>query len=114
MTFDINIHAKTIRLDQFWPGNINSLRIEFVPRAWSGDVKQQMYIFLQDAARAWELYDLLKDESTELIIKAGQSEADFRAQALKERELRIAREEARANRELVAEGASELEDEMPF
>ncbi|HBJ41173.1 MAG TPA: hypothetical protein DDZ20_10585 [Hyphomonas sp.] len=112
MSFDINIHAKTMRIVKFWPGNGNSLRLQFVSLYWQASKTSDIDVYLEDSARAWDLYDLLKDERTKLVLQDGESEADFRALALKEREARIAREEATANGEFVDE--TPLEEEFPF
>jgi len=63
MAFDVQIHARSFRVERFWPGNSNQITLEFTPRAFQQEVTR-FDMWLEDAARAWEIYDALKDETT--------------------------------------------------
>lgn len=104
----LSMHAKHMRLVQFWPGNSNSMEIEFAHSGSKTGV-QTLDIYLEDAAQAWELYDALKDDNTRLY-KCDDEQAE-RQIAL---EQRLRRLEAEAKRAANA-GAQELDDdEVPF
>ncbi|MEP0316793.1 MAG: hypothetical protein ABJL57_11945 [Hyphomonas sp.] len=104
----LSMHAKYMRLVQFWPGNGNSLEIEF-QHSFPREGKQTLDIFLEDAAQAWETYDALKDENT-CLYKCDDEQAARKA-ALEQRQRRL---EAEAKRAANA-GARELDDdEVPF
>ncbi len=116
MMLSLDIHAQSVRLVHFWPGNGNSIRLEFTPRPWSDDkAPQQIQIYLDDAARAWEVYDTLKDAKTEL--RDVEDEAALRDKAFAERDAALAKEAARAADFDEAGDPAELEHEdegMPF
>lgn len=111
--FDVSIHCQSVRLARFWPGNGNQLDLEFSPRVWGAEWPHttKQTVWLGDAARAWEIYDALKDERTELTIK-DTPEEEFRKIAAAQKTEREEKARLRKEREEAGEPVVDDADEL--